>query len=96
MFFTALLVFVASTAFGPMPAFLSERFPTTIRNSASGFVYNGGLIIGSWSPLIAIHLLSGASQHFIPYALAINIMIGSTIIFVGSRLNPDTRDVDLN
>jgi MFS transporter, MHS family, proline/betaine transporter len=96
MLFTALLVFVASTAFGAMPAFLSERFPTTIRNSASGFVYNGGLIIGSWSPLIAIHLLSGASQQFIPYALAINIMIGSTIIFIGSRLNPDTRDIDLN
>ena len=55
MFFTALLVFVASTAFGPIPAFLSERFPTAVRNSASGFVYNGGLIIGSWSPLIAIH-----------------------------------------
>ena len=96
MLFTALLVFVASTAFGAMPALLSERFPTTIRNSASGFVYNGGLIIGSWSPLIAIHLLSGASQQFIPYALAINIMIGSTIIFIGSRLNPDTRDIDLN
>jgi hypothetical protein len=36
--------------------------------------------MGSWSPLIAIHLLSGASQQFIPYALAINIMIGSTVL----------------
>ena len=62
IFFTAILVFVSSTAFGPIPAFLSERFPTAIRNSASGFVYNGGLIIGSWSPLIAIHLLSGAHE----------------------------------
>ncbi len=96
MFFTAILVFVASTAFGPIPAFLSERFPTAIRNSASGFVYNGGLIIGSWSPLIAIHLLSQAQQQFIPYALAINIMIGSIIILIGSRLNPDTRDTDLD
>jgi MFS transporter, MHS family, proline/betaine transporter len=96
MFFTALLVFVASTAFGPMPAFLSERFPTTIRNSASGFAYNGGLIIGSWSPLVAIQLLSQAHSQFIPYALAINIMIGSIIVFIGSRLNPDTRDTDLD
>ena len=46
--------------------------------------------------MIAIHLLSGASQQFIPYALAINIMIGSAIIFIGSRLNPDTRDIDLD
>jgi MHS family proline/betaine transporter-like MFS transporter len=96
MFFTALLVFVASTAFGPIPAFLSERFPTAIRNSASGFVYNGGLIIGSWSTLIAIRLLSQAQQQFIPYALAINIMIGSIIYLIGSRLNPDTRDIDLD
>ena len=96
MFFTGILVFVASTAFGPMPAFLSERFPTAIRNSASGFVYNGGLILGAWSPLIAIQLLSQAHQQFIPYALAINVMIGSIIIFIGSRLNPDTRDTDLD
>ncbi|MGA8405178.1 MAG: MFS transporter, partial [Nitrososphaeraceae archaeon] len=47
MFFTGVLVFVASTSFGPMPAFLSERFPTEVRNTASGFAYNGGLINGS-------------------------------------------------
>jgi hypothetical protein len=35
-------------------------------------------------------------QQFIPYALAINIMIGSIIILIGSRLNPDTRDTDLD
>jgi len=79
-----------------MPAFLSETFPTAIRNSASGFVYNGGLIIGSWSPLIAIHLLSHVHQQFIPCALAINVMIGSIIIFIGSRVNPDTSDIDLH
>jgi hypothetical protein len=59
-------------------------------------VYNGGLIIGSWSPLIAIQLLSLAHLQFIPYALAINIIIGSIIILIGSRLNPDTRDADLD
>ncbi|MFY9871045.1 MAG: hypothetical protein WAK17_15110, partial [Candidatus Nitrosopolaris sp.] len=63
---------------------------------ASGFAYNGGLIIGSWSPLVAIQLLSQAHSQFIPYALAINIMIGSIIVFIGSRLNPDTRGTDLD
>ena len=58
MLYASVLIFVSSTAFGPMPAFLSERFPTEIRNTASGFAYNGGLIIGAWSPLIAITLLS--------------------------------------
>ncbi|HET7284324.1 MAG TPA: MFS transporter [Nitrososphaeraceae archaeon] len=96
-------IFVSATAFGPIPAFLSERFPTEIRNTASGFVYNGGLIIGSWSPLIAINLLShvGSSStaasysNLVPFVFALNIVIGSVIIIVGSRLNPDTRNVNL-
>jgi MFS family permease len=102
--YASIVVFVSSTAFGPIPAFLSERFPTEIRNSASGFAYNGGLIIGAWSPLIAINLLSHAasssasssSLHFVPLALALNIIIGAAIIFAGSRINPDTRNVDLD
>jgi len=95
MFFTGVLVFVASTAFGPMPAFLSERFPTEVRNTASGFTYNGGLIIGSWSPLIAIHFLSNVHQEFITYAFAANIIIGSFIICIGSRVNSETRHINL-
>ena len=59
-----------------MPAFLSERFPTEIRNSAAGFVYNGGLLVGSWAPLI-ITLLSYFDKYNIIqyYAVAINIII---------------------
>lgn len=95
MFFTGVLVFVASTAFGPMPAFLSERFPTEVRNTASGFTYNGGLIIGSWSPLIAIYFLSNVHHEFIAYAFAANIIIGSFIICIGSRVNSETRHINI-
>ncbi len=42
----------ATTAFGPIPAFLAERFQTSIRNSASGFAYNGGLLVGSWADMM--------------------------------------------
>lgn len=94
IFYTAVLIFVATTGFGPIPAFLSERFPTEVRNSACGFVYNGGLIAGSWAPLIAVNLLSYAGS-FIPFALALNIIAGSIIILVGAKLNPETRDTDL-
>lgn len=80
-----------------MPAFLAERFPTEIRNSAAGFVYNGGLLVGSWAPLIAITLLSYFDKHNITqyYAVAINVIIASIILIIGSRVNPDTRNVDL-
>ena len=96
MFFTGVLVFVASTSFGPMPAFLSERFPTEVRNTASGFAYNGGLIIGSWSPLVAIHLLSNVNHELTSYVFAANIIIGSFIIFVGSKINGETRHVNID
>ena len=94
-FYMVILIMAATTGFGPIPAFLSERFPTEVRNSACGFVYNGGLIIGSWAPLIAINLLSNAAT-LAPFLLAANVIIGSIIIFIGSRLNPETRDVDLD
>ena len=33
--------------------------------------------------------------HYLPFVLALNIMIGALTILVGSRMNPDTRNVDL-
>jgi MFS transporter, MHS family, proline/betaine transporter len=97
MFYASILIFVSATAFGPIPAFLSERFPTEIRNTASGLVYNGGLIIGAWSPVIARSLLSNTksfSPNLIPLALALNI--GGILLLIGPRLNPDTRNMNLN
>ena len=95
IFYLVVFVFVATTGFGVIPAFLSERFLTEVRNSACGFVYNGGLIVGAWSPLIAINLLSNAGS-FTPLVLSLNIMIGLVVALVGTRLNPETRDADLD
>jgi len=94
LIFTAILIMVTTTGFGPIPAFLSERFPTEIRNSASGFAYNGGLLFGSWAPLIAVSLLSNNGE-LVPFLLAANVIVGSLIILVGAKINPETRDVDL-
>ncbi len=92
--FTIILIMVATAGFGPIPAFLSERFSTEIRNSASGFTYNGGLLFGSWAPLIAVSLLSN-NEALIPFLLAAIVIVGSLIILVGVKINPETRDVDL-
>lgn len=92
--YTILLIITATSGFGPIPAFLSERFQTDIRNSASGFVYNGGLIFGSWAPLIAVSLLKD-SGVMIPILLGINVIIGSVIILIGTRINPETKDVEI-
>ena len=92
--FTIILIMVATTGFGPIPAFLSERFSTGVRNSASGFAYNGGLLFGSWAPLISVSLLSN-NGNLIPFLLAATVIIGSLIILVGVKINPDTRDIDM-
>jgi len=94
--FVVIYVFVASTASGPIPAFFSERFPTEVRNTAAGFAYNGGLIVGSWSPLIALSLISLVQSEFIPLALGANIIIGAVILLIGTLLNPETKDRDLS
>ena len=92
--YTVILIMVATTGFGPIPAFLSERFPTEVRNSASGFIYNGGLIFGSWAPLIAVTMISKGVE-LIPIFLGLNVIIGSVIILIGAKINPETRDVDI-
>ncbi len=93
--YVIVFAFVISTASGPIPAYFSERFPTQIRNSAAGFSYNAGLIFGSWSPLIALYLLSSVPKQMIPVALGINIIIGAIILIIPTLLSRETRDVDL-
>jgi MFS transporter, MHS family, proline/betaine transporter len=94
--FVIIFAFVVSTASGPIPAFFSERFPTTIRNSAAGFSYNAGLIFGSWSPLIALSLMNSVSAELVPVALGINIMIGTIIVIIPTILSRETKEIELN
>lgn len=95
MFYVVLLVVLSTAGFGPIPAFLSERFPTEIRNTACGFVFNAGLIAGSWAPLIAVQISSKASS-MIPVVVALNLVMGGIVTLVGLKLNPETRNNDLS
>ena len=92
--YVIILMMAATTGFGPIPAFLSERFSTAVRNSASGFAYNGGLLIGSWGPLVAVTVLSRVGP-LAPIFLGINLVVGSVILLIGAKLNPETKDTDL-
>ncbi len=94
IFYNAVLVMIATSGFGPIPAFLSERFPTQIRNTSAGFVFNSGLIIGAWAPLIAIEVSSKINWPQ-PFIFGANLMIGCILVLIGIKFNPETRDVDL-
>ncbi|WKT57399.1 MFS transporter [Candidatus Nitrosotenuis chungbukensis] len=93
--YIVVFAFVVSTASGPVPAFFSERFPTQVRNSAAGFSYNAGLIFGSWSPLIALSLMSSVEKSMIPFALGANIIIGAVIVIVPTMLSRETKDDEM-
>lgn len=92
--FSSLLIMVATSGFGPIPAFLSERFPTAIRNTSAGFVFNAGLILGAWAPLVSVEMASKIPS-FEPLLFGANLMAGCILVLIGLKLNPETRDVDL-
>lgn len=93
-FYSSMLMIVATSGFGPIPAFLSERFPTEIRNTSSGFVFNAGLIVGAWAPLVSVEIGSGATA-LQPVLFGVNLALGCIIVLIGLKFNPETRDVDL-
>ncbi|MDE1829196.1 MAG: MFS transporter [Thaumarchaeota archaeon] len=93
-FFVSALIMVATSGFGPIPAFLSERFPTEIRNTSAGFVFNAGLIIGAWAPLVAVEIGAGLG-YLQPILFGVNLMVGCVLVLIGLKLNPETRGVDL-
>ncbi|MCC7126476.1 MAG: MFS transporter [Acidobacteria bacterium] len=47
-----LIGFLASGAWGIVPGYLSERFPTDVRGVGTGFAYHVGVGIGSLGPLL--------------------------------------------
>ena len=71
---------------------LAELYPTSIRGSAQGFVYNTGRAAAPW-PLSPSELL--AMRHGLGYGLALNsafFLIGAALIFT----LPETRGTELN
>jgi MFS family permease len=74
--------------FGTM---ISELYPTSIRGSAQGFVYNTGRAASALAPF-AIGAI--ADRHGLGYGLALNsafFLVGSALIFT----LPETRGTDL-
>jgi SHS family lactate transporter-like MFS transporter len=76
--------------YGQNPSYLSERFPTEVRATASGFVYHQGAI---WGGLIAPALTYLAVEMGMGFAMP---MMVSTIFFLGIviiavLLGPETK-----
>jgi MFS transporter, SHS family, lactate transporter len=75
---------------GQMPSYLSERFPTEVRATASGFIYHQGAI---WGGLVAPVLTYLAVQMNFGFAMPmmISTMLFLVLVVISVLLGPETR-----
>ena len=76
--------------YGQNPSYLSERFPTEVRATASGFCYHQGAIwAGFTGPVLAYFAVGQPLGFAVPMLIS---TIGAALIFIVSLLiGPETR-----
>lgn len=76
-----------------MPAYLNERFHTSIRASGFGVSYSLSVIIPSFFAFYQVALAHIMPASLTPIPLTI---LGGVLLGVGAYLGPETRNVDLS
>jgi len=84
-----LIGFCASGAWGIVPGYLSERFPTEVRGVGTGFSYHVGVGIGALSPYL-IGLMQDAGTQ-LQTAMFRCIVAGGIAVILLLWLGPETR-----
>ena len=88
-----LIGFFASGAWGIVPGYLSERFPTEARGVGTGFSYHVGVGLGAYTPYL-IGALQDAGTD-LGTAMFWCILAGSVIVVVLLWMGPETRGREL-
>lgn len=84
-------IFTVGT-FGPIAAYLTERFPANIRATGYGVGYSLALIAPAFYQFYLQQFDGLVSAHFAP---AILIALAGALISLGGYLGPETKDVDM-
>ncbi|GAA3565467.1 MFS transporter [Amycolatopsis ultiminotia] len=84
-------VFTVGT-FGPIAAYLTERFPSSIRSTAYGVGYSLALIAPAFYQFYLQQLDNVVAPHLAP---ALLIVLAGVLIGLGGFLGPETKDVDM-
>jgi SHS family lactate transporter-like MFS transporter len=81
--------FFAAGAWGIVPGYLSERFPTEARGVGTGFAYHAGVGVGSYAP----YLIGSLQDRGIDLGTAMLacILTGGVFVIVLLWLGPETR-----
>lgn len=80
------------SGFGPIAAYLTERFPTHLRATGYGVGYSLAIVIPAFYPFYLEFL-----GMFIPIAHAPSVLIaiGGALIIIGAIMGPETKDTDM-
>jgi len=84
-----LMGFFAAGAWGMVPGYLSERFPTEARGVGTGFAYHAGVGIGSYAPFLIGRLQDGGTD--LRVAMAYCIVTAAVLCVALLWLGPETR-----
>jgi MFS transporter, SHS family, lactate transporter len=84
-----LIGFFAAGAWGMVPGYLSERFPTEARGVGTGFAYHAGVGIGSYAPYLIGRLQDGGTD--LRVAMAYCIVTAGVVCVTLLWLGPETR-----
>lgn len=79
-------------AFGAIGAYMSERFPVSIRATGYGIGYSLALIIPSF---YAFYITGLASIMPMEYAPTVLLAVGGALLIIGGLWSPETKDIDL-
>jgi len=88
-------------AWGVIPAYLSERFPTKRRAVGVGFGYSSGALLGAWFSVYIwwahsipfIEAIEGQDMWLSP---ALVLTVGAMMTFVSLLFSPETKDLELS
>jgi MFS transporter, SHS family, lactate transporter len=92
--FVAQGAFAGGGMFGQVPSYLTERFPTEIRATATGFCYHAGTIPGAMvPPILTFFAINWHLGFAIP--MLISTLFGLANLIASLALGPETRGTEM-
>lgn len=88
-------------AWGVVPAYLCERFPTRRRAAGVGFGYSSGALLGAWFSAYVwwaheIPFISRIEKQDMWLSPAVILTIGAIMTFVSLWFSPETKNLQLD
>ncbi len=90
---TILVVVIVVGPWAVLPAYINERFPTSVRASGYGLAYSVAVILPSFYAFYQTGL-----STFMPfnYTGIVLLLVGAIFVLVGAVTGPETKDIDFS